>query len=303
MTLNTFPLVVWGTAADISSAGQFSSFGSITVTPGQADPFGGTGAYLLDDTDAANNAARLSTSFTGTTSLGVIAVCMKAGSAGGSRIAYRDSVGYKITINVTWSGGVPSYGSVLGTALTPIAMGGGWYLFVSFATDFVPGASWRYELYATAATASLTGTTVFYVRNLVALDLLNRYRRFPRPREGYEADRAPSGVEDSWTYGNDTIRRAEAKWIPSAPRDWPASVSGFDGPNDRAGINVGVDAMLKAGWDKQDLLWVPDRSISTVNQATALHAPPPEWEPTIEPNGDLSFELELVTPSAPGLVP
>lgn len=160
----------------------------------------------------------------------------------------------------------------------------------------------RLELYATNATASSTGSTIFYVRNAVLLDLPANYRRFARPREGYETAVVPSGSRDSWSYGNEYVRRSGAHWIPAVARDWPVTVSGFQGANESTGVNCGVQAMLLAGMDMQAMTWVPDRSACSVNQSVYLTAPGRDWEPSQEPNGDFSFEMETVTASAPGAV-
>ena len=80
------------------------------------------------------------------------------------------------------------------------------------------------------------------------------------PRAGYEQVQNPSGVEDAWTVGTDYRLEADIRFVSRMPVDSPLTYSGWDGLNEIGGVNVGVGAMLRAGRDKQDLIYVPDRS-------------------------------------------
>lgn len=305
MNLGTYPLVAWGTADDLST---YTQVGTIAVTAGQTDPFGGTSAYLLNDT-LATGIGDVSYRRTASTVLRGTQVPVEYFIREGTS-PYSLVVLYDVTASVerlvglvSWSGGVPSPTTGGGTALTMVAVGGGWYLARFLSSTIVSGNSHQLRLYATSANGMETGTVYYYVRNHALLDVPATYRRFARPRGGYETAVSPSGTRDSWSYGDEWVRSARQSWVPATARDNPVSVSGFVGENELTGVNCSVEAMLRAGWDQQTMRWVPSRSACTVYQDVYLTAPGKDWRPDAEGNGDTAFDLELVSASAPGAVP
>jgi hypothetical protein len=293
-----YPLIAWGTADDISGGG-WSNNGTPTVTGGQTDPFGGTGAYLIDDNDAGIAEARLKTGFVVNARMFTWAVCIKQGTSSTSLVEVRDETAadYPLILSITWSGGVPTVTpSATGGNPTPtvngtISLGASWYLIVS-SCPWTYGNSARPELYATGATVSLTGSTYYYLRHLVVMDYLDGAVSWSEPRDGSAQAQGASGTEDAWTIGTDEHLRATVRWVPDFDRASPASVSGWYGAADAPGINDGVKAMLTAGRDKGLLRFVPDRSVCTTYMDSYL-VEPMRGSPDLEPNWDRKFTLEL----------
>lgn len=301
MILGTYPLIAWGTAADIST---YTQVGTCSVTGGQADPFGGTGAYLLNDSSAAAVGYRHSAATAITGGAIPVEVFAKAGTSPYVTVRLYDTTAAAVRcwVMLVWNGGNPYTQAFNGAALAPVAVGGGYYLIRGLSDAIVSGNSHRLELWATDNNVSTTGTVTYYVRNHVLLDVPSQYRRFARPMGGYETAVTPAGSRDSWSYGDEWVRSARQSWVPATARETPVSVSGWGGANELTGVNCGVEAMLRAGWDMQAMRWVPDRATCTTYQDLYLTAPGRDWRPDAEGNGDTAFDLELVTASAPGAV-
>lgn len=299
-----YPLIAWGTADDISGAG-WSSIGTPIVTGGQADPFGGASAYLLNDDDAVVGEAR-NKAFVPLASAVQIPIFVRQGTAtiAGWLVYDVTSAGAnRGYINLTgWGTGTPTVvsGGTLGTvsvSVSPvISVGGGWYMAIASVTGLVVGNSYLFYCYPAnnngSAGASM-GSTYFYVRNSVLFDVPQNPIAWRTPRAGTEKVRGLDGGFDTWLTGKDSKFRGEFAWIPSAPRSSPAIVSGWEGLNESTGINCGVQAMLEAGWNAQSLTFVPDRSDCTTSIASELVKPFDQDEPTMKPNGDRSLILEL----------
>lgn len=302
MILGTYPLIAWGTADDLST---YTNINTCSVTGGQTDPFGGTSAYLLNDASGAEvrYVRTAATALTGTQV--PVDVFVKAGTSTFSLFQLYDTTAAatRLTMLFVPNGGNPYLTAGVGTALSLVSVGGGWYLARSLSTTIVSGNSHRLELYPTDNNIASTGTVTYYVRNHVLLDVPSAYRRYARVRGGYETAVTPAGARDSWSYGDEWVRSARQSWVPATARDTPVSVSGFVGANELTGVNCGVEAMLRTGWDLQTMRWVPDRSACTVYQDVYLTAPGQDWQPQAEGNGDSAFDLELVSASAPGVVP
>lgn len=310
MNLGTYPLVAWGSPDNISAYTKVG--GNMTVTGGQADPFGGTGAYLLDHVYVGSG---FDTTYMKSASAAMygtqvpIEVFIKVGSAPASfaLIELYDTTAsaYRAGLAVQWSGGVPTnnVGLGFGSWLSIVDVGNGWYVVRGLSDTIVSGNSHSLRLHATDGGGAEDGNVYYYVRNHALLDVPSAYRRYARARGGYQTAVVPSGSRDSWSYGDEWVRTARQSWVPATARDTPVSVSGFVGQNELTGVNCGVEAMLRAGWDMQSLTWVPDRSACSVNQSVYLTAPGQDWQPQTEGNGDTAFDLELVSASAPGAVP
>jgi hypothetical protein len=305
MNLGTYPLVAWGTADDLST---YTQVGTGTLTAGQTDPFGGTAAYLLNDTNvgALGDVTYLRTASTVLHGTEVpVEVFLREGTSPYALVVLWDATASvaRVSALLVWNSGAPYVTLGSGTGLSLVAVGGGWYLLRCLSATIVSGNSHQLWLYATSANGAETGTTYFYVRNVALLDTPSAYRRFARPRDGYAAVVSPSGVRDSWSAGDEWVRMARQSWVPATARDTPVAVSGYAGENELTGVNCGVEAMLRTGWTMGTMRWVPDRADCTTYQDVYLTKPGQGWAPDTEGNGDTAFDLELVTPSAPGLVP
>lgn len=296
MPSRAFPLVAWGTV-DAINASPWTDNGTPGVTGSQPDPFGGTGAYVLNDNDGASAEARYKVlSALNASRLGWV-ICIQQGSSSTSLVAVRDqtAAAYAIDAPITYSGGVPSSTPNAGTLIGKIALGGGWYALI-FDAAWISGHVPRIELYATGGTAGLTGTTVYYHQNMVLLDLLGTPKAFSRPAAGYEAVTAPSGVRDAWKVNApDEVLQGRISWVPTTARSFPQIVSGWDGQNEAVGVNCGVKAMLEAGWDMNLLRVATDRSVCTTYNDAYLTQPGQDWAPELEGNADRALNLELVS--------
>jgi hypothetical protein len=301
--LQTLPLIAWGDP-DAINAAPYASGSAPVVTGGKPDPFGGTGAYEIDD-DAAVNEFRLKGLPATVAALPAwITVFAKQGTSSESTILLIDQTTATslLRINITWSGGVPSISGLVGSLHQAIAVGNGWYLFVGLSLAVVPANTNQLRLYPTRiGTGTETGSTLFYMRNVVLLDYLSPYHAFERPRPGYARAVAPSLARDSWSYGKEYVRRFRLGWVPDQPRGTPQTlVSGWFGDNESVGVNASIQAMLAAGWDQQPLLFVPDRGACSTYWTGYLERPERDWEPAEEPNQDRAVEIELVGSSPLG---
>lgn len=290
----TLPLVAWGTASDIS-ASPWVDVSTPVVTGSVADPFGGTGAYTIDDNNAAAVEARR-LPLTVASGRIVAAVCIKAGTATVSRFGLRDdtAAAWLHSVTATWSGGVPTVAteSGTGTVYGTVSLGSGWYLALFDATGATGANDNELYLYGASGTASTTGTTSYYLRNIVLLSYLDGATSWPESRTGSAWAEAPSGTEDAWIVGTNWHLAGTVRHVPDSPTDTPEVVSGWYGLNESTGVNCGVAAFLMAGRDKQTLTWVKDRATCTTYTDGYL-VEPMRGRPDLEPNWRRQFPLEL----------
>ncbi|HKV74588.1 MAG TPA: hypothetical protein VJN95_08715 [Gemmatimonadales bacterium] len=271
----TSPLVAFGTADD-PTASPWTSSGTLTVTGGQIDPFGGTGAVLLTDTSAvAISGRRRNVTVTGTTPL-IIAFVRNNNSAK-SRLFLFDSTAsvHRGQLDINWSGAtLTSLGSVSGAVpVSAIAVGAGWYFVRYYGTGAVPGNTHFLQADPASTNVAATDSAYFYFRSAVIFDQqFDDALADELPRAGADWGQAPSGVEDAWLYGQDQVLSGTLRHIPPADSAGP-HCSGWYGSGDDTMINVGVQAMLRAGRDKQSLRWVPDRTVCTTYQDSYLVEP------------------------------
>lgn len=294
----TFPLFAWGTADDISGAG-YTTTGTLGALTAVTDPFGGTSAYTINDTDAGAQSARLKSGIILTGSDATLTVCWKAGTSAGYVIVLRDTTAGSVRIqdNGTQSAGVPTQNMATGTGYTPVPLGNSWYCFRYRSSAIVSGNTHRLELYGTANVAANTGSSLWYVRPMALVDYLIDPVSGARPRIGYEALETPGGARDAWSYGDEEFLQGRVPYIPDYPRDFPVSVSGWYGQAESAGVNSSVKAMLSAGWRMDTVRFVPDRSVCTTYVDSYLTQPKQDFQPTREKSGDRTFQLELTSPS------
>jgi hypothetical protein len=230
-------------------------------------------------------------------------VFAKAGTATASLCQLRDNTTatYKIITTISWSGAVGTFACTTGTLVGQWDAGSGWYGALVSAT-WTSGNVPRIELYGASATVAATGTTTWYLRNAVLLDILGMPKSFSRPRTGYEAATSPSGTRDAWSYGNEEVLQARTSWIPTSARVTPQLVSGWYGAADTAGVscgvNCGVKAMMEAGWAQGLLRYAADRTAPTTYVDAYLTQPGMQWAPELEGSADRAFQMELVSPSS-----
>lgn len=305
MAILVYPLFTWDSAEDMS----LWSLANVSRTAGQADPFGGTGAYLLNDTSSGSGALASSPNVVITTASAnnptTVQLCLKAGTAAVTNVALYDATAatYRTSVLVTWSGGVPSCTVATGSAtlLTPMALVSGWYL-IEFTTTDVASATNNHQLVifpAGSASSTPTGTVLAYIRPIVLFDVLDDVMVWDLPRDGYEAVQGASGVEDAWWVGVDHHLKGQARWIPARATDTPARTSGWDGSAQAKWMNQGVAALLLAGAQKQQFQFIPNRGASTSDVSTACYMVDVP-EPTREPNGLRAVTLHFRTTAARG---
>ena len=291
MPLTTLPLIAWGSADDMSGGSYTAS--NTTVTGSQADPFGGTSAYQLDDTSAVAEAyVKKNVTPTTTTLAGLW--LLRAGTSATTSIRFWDNTASanRFYANVTWSG--VTVAASVGTVYGPVALGASWYAFLGVATGVVAG-NVHYFLTNPAGLASHTPTgTVFqYVRNGVLLDYLDGAVASSALRAGSQTGQTLSGVEDAWVSGRDYLLTGQQRWVPLAARDTPVTCSGWRGANESTGVNCGVSAMLYAGMGRNVLQFVPDRSACTTYVNAYLQRPASAEDIALEPNGERTYPFQL----------
>lgn len=293
-----YPLIVWGSADDLSA---WSQSGTCATTGSQADPFGGAGAYLLEDNDGAAAETRYK-EYTATVTGYHVATVFVAPATGTQNTAMKfenTTLASHGTASLAWASYVPTL-STLGTGvLQPVAVANGFYVqrIMQYATA---GNTMRITLYPSGQTASETSGAKFYVRNAVLLDVLDNAVAWEEPREGSSWAQGGSGAEDAWIQGTDYRLSATVQWIPKVDRDTPASVSGWGLPLERVGVNCGVSSFLRVGRNKESLTYYSSRmSLDSYYATTCMLVDPMRGAPTLQPNGDRSFSMELRSVTGP----
>jgi len=113
---------------DPENFGAWTTAGTIAVTGGQADPFGGTSAYLLDsNTPNTNDGVLQNITFTGNATK-ACAFFMRAGTSSLTRITVKGAA-IRHEILATWTAGVPSLATASGggALFAVVPWGAGWY--------------------------------------------------------------------------------------------------------------------------------------------------------------------------------
>jgi hypothetical protein len=299
MPLISYPLVAWGSVENLAGA-AWSAVGTPVITPGQADPFGGTGAFKIgDDAAGAVEGIQRAAAFSIVADRLVWTPCIKQGTSTSHLLQVRDvtAADYPLALVATWAAGVPAITpSATGGNPTPtvhgaVSLGNGWYVVVA-SCPWTSGNTAKEEFYGTNATASDTGDALYYVRSLALLDLFDEAVSWEEDREGSNYEQGPSGFEDAARVGIDHYLEGRVRFVPQTPRSDPGPVSGWYGENEAAAVNGGVKAMLRAGREKQLLRWVPNRAASTVGQDAYLVEPIRE-KPGLERSWDRTFMMRL----------
>jgi hypothetical protein len=176
---------------DPENFGAWSVIGTPILTGGQADPFGGTGAYLVEDNDAAGFEHLQTPGDTAITDgERSFALFVKQGTASVSWVRIRGAA-ERHRVLITWSAGVPalSTSSGAGTLHTVEAWGNGWYRIAFSATGVVGADSNVIEFGPGTFAASATGTGYFFGANAW---------NAPFP-QSYQAPGDGTGVADALT--------------------------------------------------------------------------------------------------------
>jgi hypothetical protein len=145
--------------------GGWTAGGAPTLTSGQADPFGGTAAYLIDDNDGVvAERVFLGVTFS-TDGTKPLACFFRQGSAssitGLIGLWDNSAAAWRHKLNVSWSGGVPTVTTGVGSgSIFPVEnWGGGWWR-VRFTAAAVVAANAN-QIFIGSDVASFTGS--FYV--------------------------------------------------------------------------------------------------------------------------------------------
>lgn len=139
-----------------------------TVTPGQADPTGGTGAFLVEDTSGAANQYVVLTSITfAADGAKTFRIKVHNVDSAASTFGIWDQAvsGWKHRARITWLDGAPTLSTTHGSgSLSTADLGDGWWL-VSMTADAVLAAH-SHHVYAYPASGAVgateTGSTYFF---------------------------------------------------------------------------------------------------------------------------------------------
>lgn len=141
--------------ANPENFGAWAVTGTPVLTSGQADPFGGTAAYLLADDDAAAvEFIMQNVTYTGDATKAV-SLFAKPGSLATQDARLRDTTAgaSRHHITITWASGVPTLSTAAGAGVlfTPVLLNGGWYAIAFNANGVVAANNNRIEVFAGSA--------------------------------------------------------------------------------------------------------------------------------------------------------
>lgn len=270
---NTKPLIAFGDVVDFSTGGKSPN---ITVTGAQADPFGGTAAYRVQDTAVGSPSEGLSYPGAGdpltanAEGEATVEIYMKENTDSGAvEMSIRDSDvavdRHLVQIDLSQTPPVLTTTTGAGTLFPPVAVGGGWYLIRFSATGIVSGNDHRSFVYPAGRTPAGVGDLFVYGRSSILFGLhLDSARAWAQPREGSEWVKSPSGVEDAWIVGDDEMLEGIVRWVPGLDRGDPQNQTGWDGRRENELHNVGWASLLKFADRAQVVRFAPDQSDLTV---------------------------------------
>jgi hypothetical protein len=154
---------------DPENFGVWTVGGTPILTSGQADPFGGTAAYLInDDSAAVTESIYEPVTFTADAEK-CISVFVKQGTSDDFMLGLYDNTAgaWRHEVTGTWSAGVPSLATFVGAGtrfpVEPYA--NGWWRVAVSATGVIAANVNRFFLAPTRDTVGDTGTTFFYGAN------------------------------------------------------------------------------------------------------------------------------------------
>lgn len=270
-----FPAIVFGNVAAI---GTWTLGNTPIVTTGQADPVGGTGAVKIEDDDGAQVEGLISPVFLPLTSEDLwVGVFVKEDTAATTVVRLRDDTAgiTRVEATLTWSTEILSITFGAGVAYGVATFENGWRYILFSAENIVAGNDHEIRLFpASGSSPAATGASIFYIRNtLIVGEPLDQAVSYSQPRDGSRHLQAASGVEDAWITGRDELLEGGIRWIPTEPQGIPRVSSPWNGAGEVEGINTSFDFWLEEAQCKKTFLWVPNRSLSTVNVSSFLVNP------------------------------
>lgn len=150
---------------DSAALTAWTDIGTPGETSGQADPSGGTGAYLVEDNDAAaGEGHRIAVSFTGDGTK-CFSTYIRQGTGNPMLGVFDDTAStFRHLILATWSNGVPVLTTIngSGTRYAVERAAGGWWRIMASAENVVAASANYFYLYPAGNIASNTGTTYWW---------------------------------------------------------------------------------------------------------------------------------------------
>ncbi len=243
------PFLTYGVPPAMDDAAIWIPSGSIVITPGQTDPFGGTDAYLLDDQSASFESVSSVGLFT-TEHAGdyIVPFWLREGSAGATVLQLRVEGGVQVLgLSLTWSGGVPTFISPSSLILQDWTAYGttGWYVTFAVARNLAANTAHAVVYNPAGAVDSDQGTCfAYWQRAIRATFPISNPRSGPQPR----ADAMVRTRADLTrvAYRTGTEHRARLGWRFLGLRDETGEAffgSGWDGP-------LGVQAAIEEMWNQ-----------------------------------------------------
>lgn len=309
MTLNQgkLPLILWGAVENLD---LWTKENSVTVTTGQADPIGGTGAYLINDASGAAIRYIHTIVAPGVTDVAVY-FFLKQGTATDNTIWwYDDNAGLtRREVRVAWAGGIPTLTNISGTTTLDVAisLGSSWWLIRLSVTGIVTANTNRLRL-APAATSqgdtASTGTVVAYRRSVMIFGrALDEAKAFSMAAPGSELVTGGGGSLDSWLERAGTFEYFLSGILKRIPADDTAATAGetvatgWNGKEPYVGVNCGVEKMLQSAWGGNSIVFCPDRAEAGSPRTSYLLRPkmdePPEAEPWVTTTDGLIVRRDL----------
>lgn len=153
---------------DPENFGAWTLNNAPTLTSGQADPFGGTAAYLINDDSALVEHITQVLTFTGDGTK-ALALFVRQGTSDDFFFGIFDdtAVVWRHHVKGTWTAGVPALSTAAGGGtLFPIeTLGGSWFRVMAGVNGIVAANSHRFFIGPTQDLGADTGTTYFFGAN------------------------------------------------------------------------------------------------------------------------------------------
>jgi hypothetical protein len=218
------------------------------------------------------------------------------------------AIGATLQINLDGAGLVTSVvqesagagASVRGAAINVGTGGNGgapWYLILAEFTG-IPAGAGNLRIYPNLTGFATAGQTFFYVRPAWTHYLpLDDAIAAPRTRQPSELVVLPSGVRDSWNFGQDYVLNGVLRRVPpDASTSTGEESSGYYGAGADL-VGVGLQSMLIAGARPSVLRYCRDRANATDFVDGYLEAPIGEVTAANEPDATIRQPITLVSTS------
>ena len=138
--------------------------GTMTRTSGQSSPDGGTNAYLLNDTDVADDLALIQNTFTiaNDSLIRTVSIFLKEDTAAVTRLSTFNTGGTTVSasVNITWATKSAVFSGGTGT-FTELVGSGGWYrVDINITNNSSGNTIWLHRIYPAGQGPGLTGSVV-----------------------------------------------------------------------------------------------------------------------------------------------